>query len=90
MQIAYQEAVELSTLWESYFPTETIPVEYWRLLLDKYPPLCVTHAIKRCVKKHIALKGKITLEQMQAYMESSCHKKTQVPRNLKIAENGDV
>ena len=75
-QPIYQEALNLSAVWASYFPAIPVATEYWRLMLDSYPSEIIVAAIKRCVRKKLALNGTFTLEHMLAYIESVCHQES--------------
>lgn len=82
LQRKAQEAMQVSQVWDSYFPTLPVAVEHWRFLLDSYTAATITKAIQRCVKKRLALNGNITHSQMLSFVESVCFRKQKVQQEV--------
>jgi hypothetical protein len=68
-----KRAEELEQVWESYFPTLPVGSEYWMVCLEDLPFGVLIKGIKHTARKRVQLRGHMTLEQMFAYLESSCN-----------------
>ncbi|MHB1938994.1 MAG: hypothetical protein ACYCOR_20830 [Acidobacteriaceae bacterium] len=72
-----RRAEELAQIWESYFPTMPVGIEYWMVGLEDFPFNVMALAIKQAARgattrKRVQLKGEMTLEQVLTYMQSVC------------------
>jgi hypothetical protein len=68
----HRRAEELAQIWESYFPTMPVGIEYWMVGLEDFPFNVMALAIKQTARKRVQLKGEMTLEQVLTYMQSVC------------------
>ena len=67
-----KRADELSQVWDAYFPSMPVGVEYFMVALEDIPMVVLTKGIKHLARKRIQLRGNMTLEQMLSYLDSSC------------------
>jgi hypothetical protein len=67
------KAILLTEMWDSYFPTLPVGHEFWMVALEDFPLGALIKAIKYTARKRVHLRGNMTLDQMLAYLESSCN-----------------
>ena len=69
----HRRAQELAQIWESYFSTMPVGIEYWMVGLEDFPFNVMALAIKQAARKRVQLRGEMTLEQVLTYSQSACH-----------------
>ncbi len=66
-----KRADELVRIWDSYFPSLPVGVEYWMVAVEDWPLNVLVQAIKDVARKRVQMKGNMCLEEMLSYLQSS-------------------